>query len=307
MGISGRAAALAAAVLVAAVAGGGSRAQGAQPGVFDYDGSKPIDLRDNGRANGAYPIAIRKVSFAVPGARVQGYLVLPPGNDRVPAVVYLHGSGGDRTQLLVPAAWLAARRAIALTVTLPSTVAGAGPKGLTPAQVLARQRRVSVADVVATRRAVDLLRSLPRVDPQRIGLVGWSLGAKVGAVLAGAEPRIRVFALISGGATPVSEYVARAPATLRPLVRRTLTAIDPLRWVARGRPGTILLQDGRKDTVVPRSALLALAHAAPPRTELRWYPAGHGLNIAAYREQLDWLARKLGIRGPVVPGAKTGP
>ncbi len=243
----------------------------------------------------------------MPGGRVQGYLALPPGNGRVPAVLYLHGSGGDRKQLLVPAAWLAARRAIALTITLPSTVAGAAPSGMTPAQTLARQQRIAVADVVAARRAVDLFRSLPRVDPKRVGLVGWSLGAKVGAVLAGAEPRFRAFALISGGATPVSAYVARAPAKLRPLVRRTLTAIDPLRWIARGRPGTILLQDGRKDTIVPRSALLALAHAAPPRTELRWYPAGHGLNIAAYRDQLDWLARKLHITGPAVPGAKTGP
>jgi dienelactone hydrolase len=307
MGLRGRTAAVAAVLLVTAGAGAGSEAQGAQRGVFDYDRSKPIDLRDNGRANGAYSIAIRNVSFAVPGGRVQAYLVLPPGKDRVPGAVYLHGSGGDRSQLLLPAAWLAARRAVTLAITLPSTAAGAQPSGLTPAQALARQRRISVADVVAARRAVDVLRSLPRVDPQRIGLVGWSLGAKVGAVLAGAEPRIRVFALVSGGATPVSAYVAKAPPKLRPLTRRTLTAIDPLRWIARGRPGTILLQDGRRDTIVPRNALLALAHAAPPRTELRWYPGGHGLTIAAYREQLTWLSRKLAIRGPAVRGARTGP
>ena len=46
MGIPGRAAALAATVLSAAGVGAAS---GAQPGVFGYDSSKPIDLRDTGR------------------------------------------------------------------------------------------------------------------------------------------------------------------------------------------------------------------------------------------------------------------
>jgi hypothetical protein len=112
---------------------------------------------------------------------------------------------------------------------------------------------------------------------------------------------------MSGGASPVSAYVEQAPASLRPEVRRVLTAVDPLRWIARARPGTVLLQDGRRDTVVPRSALLTLAQAAPKGTALRWYAAPHELNVTAYRDQLDWLSRKLGIRGPAVAGARTGP
>jgi dienelactone hydrolase len=312
MGIPGRAGSVvaAAAVLLVAAGCGGSNhaAQAAPHAPFAYEVSQPLDLRDRGRVNGAsYPIAVRDVSYAVPGGRIDGYLAVPPRGGRLAAVVYLHGSGGGRGELLVPAVWLAGRRAVALTITAPSSAAGAEPGGLTPAQSLARQRRLTVADVVAVRRAVDLLRSLPQVDARRIGFVGWSLGARTGAILAGVEPRIRAFVLMSGGATAVSTYVAQAPAALRPAVRRTLTAIDPLRWIARARPGTILLEDGRKDTVVPRSALLALARAAPRGTVLRWYAAPHELSVAAYRDQLDWLSRKLAIRGPAVPGARTGP
>ena len=56
--------------------------------------------------------------------------------------------------------------------------------------------------MVAVRRAVDLLRAGREVDPNRIGLVGWSLGARVGAVTAGVEPRLHAVVLMSGGAMP---------------------------------------------------------------------------------------------------------
>ena len=194
-----------------------------------------------------------------------------------------------------------------MTLTLPSSSAGAPPAGLSPAQSLTRDRRIFASDVVAVRRAVDVLRSLPQVDPKRIGLVGWSLGARVAAVTAGAEPRLRAVVLMSGGSLPVSAYVAQTPAALRAQVRRSLTRIDPLRWLARARPGEVMLQDGRKDAIVPRAALVALQKAAPRGSVVRWYPAGHELNAQVYRDQLAFLAKRLPIDGPRVPGARTGP
>jgi hypothetical protein len=112
---------------------------------------------------------------------------------------------------------------------------------------------------------------------------------------------------MSGGSLPVSAYVAETPAALRAQVRRSLSQIDPLRWVARARPGSVLLQDGRQDEIVPRAALVALAKAAPRGSVVRWYPAGHELNAQVYRDQLAFLAGKLPIHGPPVKGARTGP
>lgn len=311
MGLRGRAAAVALAALAAAGCGSGGEPTGttaARPvSPFRYDSAAPLGYRNAGRVNDAYPIAVDDVSYAVPGGRVEGYLALPPGKGRVPAVIYLHGSGEGRERFLLPAVWAAGRRAVGMTLTLPSSSAGAPPSGLTPAESLVRDRRIFASDVIAVRRAVDLLSSLPRVDPKRIGLVGWSLGARVGAVTAGAEPRIRATVLMSGGSLPVSAYVAQAPAVLRPQVRQSLTQIDPLRWIARARPGSVLLQDGRRDEVVPRAALVALQKAAPRGSTVRWYPAGHELNAQTYRDQLAFLAKKLPIEGPAVPGARTGP
>jgi len=306
------------AVVLAAAGCGGSGGSGG-PGTqtasapapaapYGYDAAAPLGYRDAGRINGpSYPIAVRDVSYAIPGGRVQAYLAVPPGSGRLPAVVWLHGSGETRQTFLLPAVWLAGRRAVGMTLTLPSTTAGPDPAGLTPEQTLARTRRIFVADVIAVRRALDLLQENPRVDGNRLGLVGWSLGARVGAVAAGVDRRPRAVVLMSGGAAPVSVYVAGAPASLRPRVRSVLTLIDPLRWIAQARPGSVLLQDGRKDEVVARAGLLALATAAPKGTTLRWYPTGHALNAQALSDQLAFLSRKLEVAGPPVPGAQTGP
>lgn len=257
--------------------------------------------------NSPYPIAVDDVSYAAPSGRVPAYLALPDKATQLPAVIYLHGSGEGRERFILPAVWAAGKRAVGMTLTLPSSSAGAPPTGLSPAQSLARNRQIFAADVIAVRRAVDLLRSLPQVDPKRIGLVGWSLGARVAAVTAGSEPRIRAVVLMSGGSLPLSAYVAQAPAGLRPQVRRSLTQIDPLRWLARAHPGSVMLQDGRRDQIVPRTALVSLQKAAPPGSVVRWYPAGHELNAQVYRDQLAFLAKKLPIDGPPVKGARTGP
>jgi dienelactone hydrolase len=302
-------------VLVAAGCGGdegsGDGDENAQPAgkpasPFAYDASTPLAVRDGGRVNSDYPIAVRDVSYVSGGRRIEGFLAVPPGSGRRPGAVYLHGSGGDRRQLLVHAVWLAGRGAVTLAITAPSATAPA-ESGLAPAAALRRQRDLAVADVVAVRRALDLLQARPDVDGSRLGFVGWSAGARTGALLAGVERRAKAFVLMSGGATPVSEYAATAPPALRADVRRLLGQVDPLRTLRRARSGTLLLQDGRFDQVVPRAALTGLARAAPKGTDVRWYDAGHDLDEAAFRDQLAWLARRLGLGGPPVPGAVTGP
>ena len=84
-----------------------------------------------------------------------------------------------------------------------------------------------------------------------------------------------------------------------------LRSIDPLRYVARAKPGSLLLENGRRDSVVPRAALMNVVRAAPRGTIVRWYAASHGLNRQAYRDAFAWLARRLPIDGPRVPGAQT--
>jgi len=269
-----------------------SRSPAPRGGVFSYDAFAPLGYVDRGRVNTRdSALAVHDVSFTSSGRRIDGYLVVPPGRGRRPAVVFVHGSGGDRTELLPQAGLLAARGVVTLTITAPSATAQSS--ATTPGQVLGEMRAVTIDDVVAVRRAVDVLASLPFVDPTRIGYLGWSAGARTGALVAAAEPRLRALALLSAGAAPISAYAAAAPPALRPRVRRVLGSVDPLRYVARARPGSLLLEDGRRDAVVPHGALLNIVHAAPRGTLVRWYDAPHELDRAAYRDAFAWLVRKL--------------
>jgi dienelactone hydrolase len=281
--------ALALALLASLASGcGGSSSGGGD--TFAYDTGAALAVETGARVEGE-ELDVRPLSYASGDGRVEGYLVVPTDGDEHPGVVYLHGAGGDRTQMLPLAEELAARGEVALTLSLPS-VNETPPSGLTPEETLRWQRDTIVADVVAVRRALDVLAADERVDPGRLGLVGWSFGGRMGALVAGADDRLGATVLMSAGAAPVADYVAAAPADLRDDVEEVLTPIDPLTVIA-GAEGKILLQAGRRDTVVPADALRALAEAAPDSAELRWYDAEHQLNEQARADQVDWLAERL--------------
>jgi dienelactone hydrolase len=305
--LSGAIFGLATLIAVVAGCGGSARARASARTPFSYDATTPLGFVDRGRVNDHYPIAVDDVSYTAGRDRVSAFLVHPPGaRGKLAAVVYLHGAGGDRKELVVPSTWLAARGAIALVITAPST-AVPEPAGLKGVPFLRWQAQIQARDVIAVRRGVDLLARRPDVDPARIGFVGWSSGAHTGGILAGVEPRFRAIVLMSGGVAPVSAYTALARPALRAPIRRYLGSIDPLRYLRRSRNGTLFLEDGRRDEIVPRKALLTFWHATPNGTKIAWYDAGHALNDRAYRDQLAWLAGKLHIAGPAVPGAATGP
>lgn len=284
--------------LAALVAGCGSSharpARGIPTLSFGYDAAAPLRYVDRGVVAHGHGVAVHDVSFASQGIRVDGYLVAPSSTARRrPAVVVVHGSGGDRSELLSQAEHLAVtRRIVALTITEPSTSHPPG-RAATIGAFLRQTRATQVRDVVAVRRAVDVLRSLPQVDAGRIGYLGWSAGAKTGALVAARDARFKALALLSGGAQPVASFVAAAPPPYRAAVRKTLTEVDPLTALSHARAGTILLEDGRRDAIVPRAALENFIHAAPPSTVVRWYPAGHPLDRTAFRDAEQWLRQQL--------------
>jgi dienelactone hydrolase len=284
---------------------GGSSSDSADD-LYAYDTAKPLAMRDNGVVNEDYPVEMHDVSFTGPSERVPAFLIIPPGKGPYPAVIYLHGAGGSRLEMVVAASWLAGRRAVALTVESPYSPnreieLGQGVEGLR------KERNRTVQGIVELRRAVDLLQSLPEVDDDRIGFVGYSAGARSGAILAGVEPRIRAFVFMSGGEDSVDEFMTLVSPEQQEEIRPLLEDTDGLKYVAQASPAKLFFQAGRRDSVVPRNALEALIRAGSEPKKVSWYNAGHDLGLAAQSDQLDWLTKVLEIEGPPVEGAATGP
>ncbi len=283
----------AAAVLVGC--GGSSETESKLAAPFAYDSSKPLNLKSRGTSLGSKGIEVSDVSYDGPaGSRLTAYLLTPSATGRHPAVVFVHGAGGDRAELVSEAVAMARKGAVALTLEMSYSPRRAAPlpSGM---DGLRARTGTEVESVREVRRAVDLLRSLPSVDGDRIGYVGWSAGARMGAIVAGVDHRIRAFDLIAGGASPVDDYVRLAPPEIRSEIDSLLGTTDPLRYVGHASPSALLFQDGRDDEVVPQAALEALASAGSDPKEVRWYDSGHVPSEKAWADSRSWLADRLGL------------
>ncbi len=142
----------------------------------------------------------RRVTFAPePGDRVPGFLLVPhETRTRRPAMICLPGSskpGKDIPAGIVTARpnqlWaheLAERGYVCLVLDYP--LLHTQEYATDPYQL--GYASCTMKGIVNHRRGVDVLQSLPFVDPARIGVIGHSLGGHNALFLASFDPRIRV-------------------------------------------------------------------------------------------------------------------
>lgn len=135
-----------------------------------------------------------------------GTLTTPVGEGPWPAVVLVHGSGpNDRDETIGPnkpfrdlALGLASRGIAVLTYDKRTFVHGAEMAGdLTVAEEV-------VDDAVA---AVALLRADPAVDPQRVFVLGHSLGGMLAPRIADEADGVAGLVLLAGAARPLEELI----------------------------------------------------------------------------------------------------
>lgn len=287
------------ALVVAALVGCGSDEKSSVPSQFSYDDSGPLDAQIKPTSFSTNDVRVDDVSFRGPGDTfLNAYLLTPSGSEgRHPAVIYAHGAGGDRQELLGEALEMAGKGTVTLALDMIYSTDRAKelPEGMEGARANSKLEQEAVKEV---RRAVDFLQSRDDVDGDEIGYVGWSQGARMGALTSGVEHRIKAFDLIAGGAAPVSEYVKYAPTDIQDELRTLLERTDPLHFVAQAEPSELLFQDGRQDKVVPEAALKELAQAGSEPKEVRWYEAGHVPTSKMWADSRSWLSDRLGLTDP---------
>lgn len=225
----------------------------------------------------------------------------PPG----PGLLFLHHGQGHRDTFLDEAVELAADGFVSLLISAPEKRAGQ-LGGALPFDA-AHDRAEIEQTVTDLRRGLDLLAGRAEVDPDRLGYVGYSLGATMGARLLGLEPRLKATVQVAGlpALTLALEHGRRRPATAfhglldDPAARgsylATLAPLDGVRFLGQRAPAPLLLQFARADDYVsPLDAALYEMAAGPP-VQVSWHDGGHFSlgNGPARQERRDFLRRVL--------------
>ncbi len=200
----------------------------------------PLDIREEKRWRDG-GVTVIDFNYASPrGGRVPATLVLPDGAGPFAGLVFMHGHGGYRRDLLARAETYARLGAVGILISAPSN----RPEHDNYRPIFFRGEqdgREQIQLIVDLRRAVDILLAQSEVDPQRLGYVGSSYGGAMGGLLAGVEGRIKAYALEVGDGGLVTHFSGAMIMGLPDQVRRDWLAamwpIEPIHYVGCAAPG----------------------------------------------------------------------
>lgn len=263
------------------------------PALFEYDRKAPFDTRvQETSARDGYRLS--NISYANPDhGRTSGYLLVPDTKGSKPAIVWLH-SGGP-LQWMGDAVLLTRAGAICLLVDPPGEPSGNSAE---------EYRDGMIRAVVGIRRAVDLLQGRDDVDPQRIGYVGHSFGAMMGAVATSIDPRFAA-AVYEVGLLGMSIHIGTSPHPWAAGIRKqlgpdlpnfldTISVVDAKHYLQKAGPFPKLFQSARYDPGVPISDAEAFFDRATEPKQLKWYDTGHDVNdLSAIADRARFLAKNL--------------
>jgi dienelactone hydrolase len=123
-----------------------------------------------------------RVDSARPRDALRGLLVIPEGEGPFPAVVLVHGCRGVLSSQRGWAQWLARQGFVALLVDSFFTRHASGVCSLGPQQAGRQEVSGRVFDAFG---ALEFLRRDPRVDSERIAIMGWNSWIPMSAVSRG--------------------------------------------------------------------------------------------------------------------------
>jgi len=250
-------------------------------------------------------IKIFEASYAgIEGGRIDCYLVVPPGKNRFAAVIFQPGSEQSRHTYLSESVLLAKAGAISLIIDVAFPVAD-------PLK-LDRFRQDYIKTFINVRRAIDLMVAREDVDKNRIGFVGHSHGAMIGAVLTAMDKRVKTFVLI-GGLTRLTDHMRDSTwwQSFREAIPKDtfedflakLRPLDPADFIFKSAPAPILFQCAKYDEVVPQDDCSNLYQMANNPKQMKIYACKHDFqDFDAIVDQLKWLQEKLRLRplGPIL-------
>lgn len=255
-------------------------------------------------------VVVERIAYRSDGLRVHGYLVAPREGDGLPAVIYNRGGNRDfgaldDTTAVFVMGPLAQRGYVLVASQYRGSAGGEG------------QEEFGGADVNDVLNLIPLIEGLPRADPSRIGMYGWSRGGLMTYLALTRTDRIRA-AVIGGGAADAFRNVEQRP-EMEQLVysqlvpnwatdrEAALEARSPVRWPNRLHKETPILMlhgsaDWRVDPIEALDMARALYEARHPFRFMFFEGGDHGLfeyRAEVHRATLEWLDRYVRDRAPL--------
>ncbi len=205
-----------------------------------------------------YSINQSELTFDSGGKSIRLDCFLPSANEqRFPAIIGLHGSGGGHTSMAEPASLLAAQGyAVYVLHYFERT-------GTTQIDGLPTIARNFPAWMKTLWDAVSFVATQPSVDPDRIGLLGFSLGAYLALSAAAIDSRVKI----------VVDYFGGFPKEMKLFMRRFCP---------------VLILHGEQDATVPVAEAYHLQQILEKKQipyEMKIYPGvGHGFSGEIWRD-----------------------
>jgi dienelactone hydrolase len=268
--------------------------------LFTYARSADLQLEEKSTETRG-DATVRDVSFvAVPGAtpqRIAAYIVAPKNRAPRAAILWVHWLGNpattNRTEFFDEAVALAGRGVVSV---LPDCM-WSKPRWYRDRK-LEEDYDNSVAQVIAIRRALDLLTQQPGAAPLPVGLVGHDYGGMYSTIALGLEPRVKTAVLIAVTASLTDwAFFTQQPASKEDYLKKNGPL--ELRDYLGALVGTsILFQFAEKDRFVPLENTQLSFAAAPASKQMIVYGGAEHAMIAPATIRTDrtaWLVRELGL------------
>lgn len=263
---------------------------------FQYDKEMPLNARVVEREETPTYVREKVVFDGVRDSRVPGYLGLPKTvTGPYPCILLIDGITGSKSRWWEDDSWphggLATKElltagfaVLALDAQYHGERIGANdyesPGRMVERQWYNRMREMILQTTVEHRRAIDYLATRHEIDPERIGLLGHSMGGIIVFALNASEPRVTASV---AGLTPLNIWGPKEMAVISPF--------NFARAVGQ-RPFLMLM--GRSDPFysVSEAALLLEMIEGRPK-ELTFYESGHRLPEEYVAKVLQWFQEHL--------------
>jgi dienelactone hydrolase len=270
--------------------------------LFEYDRSLPLDIQEvrSWRRNN---VTVTELTYASPrGEPVPTLLFEPDGEGPFAGVILMHGAPGQKEMFNDLGVEYASYGFVAIAIDAPQFRSSHNVGHFTMAIMWPRfdekDHEEQTQLILDLQRAVDVLLTREKVDPERLTYIGGSYGGAVGGLFAGAETRLKAYVLKVGDGG-ILEHMSEPddrgmPVTLERWVN-ILWPVEPIHYVGRAAPAELLFQNGVTDEYVPASDSLRYQQAASEPKTVIWYNTGHFLPQRHYYDHLIWQHEHVGV------------